>query len=57
MLQVIKSVLAAFFGVQSEKNRQRDFQQSSPLPYILVGLVLAGVFVVLVWLMARWAAG
>ncbi|MBE0507835.1 MAG: DUF2970 domain-containing protein [Marinospirillum sp.] len=56
MLQVIKSVLAAFFGVQSEKNRQRDFQQSSPLPYILVGLVLAGVFVVLVWLAARWAA-
>lgn len=56
MLQVIKSVLAAFFGVQSEKNRQRDFQQSSPLPYILVGLVLAGVFVVLVWLVARWAA-
>jgi hypothetical protein len=57
MLQVIKSVLAAFFGVQSEKNRQRDFQQSSPLPYILVGLVLAGVFVLLVWLVARWAAG
>lgn len=57
MLQVIKSVLAAFFGVQSEKNRQRDFQQSSPLPYVLAGLLLAGVFVLLVWLMARWAAG
>ncbi|WP_041421866.1 DUF2970 domain-containing protein [Shewanella sediminis] len=35
------STLAAFFGVQSEKNRKRDFQASSPLPFIIMGIVLA----------------
>ncbi|SFX30449.1 DUF2970 domain-containing protein [Marinospirillum alkaliphilum] len=56
MLRALQAVLAAFFGVQSERNRQRDFQQSSPWPYILAGLFMAGVFVVLVLLVARWAA-
>ncbi|RTR36460.1 DUF2970 domain-containing protein [Shewanella canadensis] len=35
------STLAAFFGVQSEQNRKRDFQTSSPLPFIIMGIVLA----------------
>ena len=29
LLQVAQSVLAAFFGVQSERNRQRDFEHGS----------------------------
>ncbi|RTR30196.1 DUF2970 domain-containing protein [Shewanella atlantica] len=35
------STLAAFFGVQSEQNRKRDFQTNSPLPFIIMGIVLA----------------
>ncbi|MPY25829.1 DUF2970 domain-containing protein [Shewanella psychropiezotolerans] len=35
------STLAAFLGVQSEQNRQRDFQSSSPLPFIIMGIILA----------------
>ena len=39
-LSIILSVLAAFFGVQSEKNRARDFQHGRPIHYILVGLIM-----------------
>jgi uncharacterized membrane protein YidH (DUF202 family) len=44
--QVFHSTVAAFFGVQTAKNRQKDFQTNSPLPYIAMGLVLAIVLVV-----------
>ncbi len=46
ILEVVKSVLASFFGVQSEKNRQRDFQQGSPAQFIIVGLILTVLFIV-----------
>ncbi|CZF80353.1 MULTISPECIES: DUF2970 domain-containing protein [Grimontia] len=45
MADVVKSVFAAMFGVQSDKNRQRDFQQASMVPYIIVGFVFVAVFV------------
>ncbi|GEK45951.1 hypothetical protein HPA02_02340 [Bisbaumannia pacifica] len=56
MWQVIKSVLAAFFGVQKERQRRRDFEQGRPGHFILVGLVAAAVLVLLVVLLARLAA-
>jgi len=43
--QVVKSVLAGAFGVQSDKNYQQDFNQSSPMPYILVGIAFVVLFV------------
>lgn len=45
ILSTIFSVVAAFFGVQSESNRQRDFKHGSPLAFIIVGVVLAAVMV------------
>ncbi|SKA49076.1 Protein of unknown function [Enterovibrio nigricans DSM 22720] len=45
ILEIIKSVFAAMFGVQSDKNRQRDFQQASMVPYIVVGVVFVVLFV------------
>lgn len=44
-LSIFLSTLAAFVGVQSEKNRQRDFQQKSIVPFMLVGIVLAALFI------------
>ena len=41
LFQVIWSVIAALFGVQSGKNRERDFKQGKAGDYI-------GVFVVMV---------
>ncbi|MBC6904764.1 DUF2970 domain-containing protein [Saccharophagus sp. K07] len=43
--RVLLSTLAAFIGVQSERNRQADFQQSSILPFMIVGIILAGLFI------------
>lgn len=57
MWQVIRSVLAAFFGVQSERSRQQDFSRSSPWPFIITGVVAGILFVLLVVMVARWAAG
>ena len=43
--QVIKSVLAAAIGVQSEDNRQKDFEQGSLSTYIIAGLIFTVLFV------------
>jgi hypothetical protein len=44
--QTAKSVLAAFFGVQSPENRERDFRQGDPASFIIVGLIMTIVFMV-----------
>ncbi|MEX1220689.1 MAG: DUF2970 domain-containing protein [Idiomarina sp.] len=45
-MAVVLSVIAAFFGVQTERNRQRDFSAGKPIHYILIGVVLTVMFVV-----------
>lgn len=45
--QVTQSVLAAFFGVQSERNRQRDFTRGKPIHYVVIGLAATAFFVLL----------
>lgn len=49
LLQVVGSVLAAAFGVQSEKNRQRDFQHGNVATFISVGVVATILFVLLIY--------
>jgi hypothetical protein len=44
--QVIKSVLAAFIGVQSEANRKKDFESGSLSAYVIAGLIFTALFVV-----------
>ena len=46
---VLKSVVAAMFGVQSNKNRERDFTRGRPIHYVMVGLLVTVVFVLVVW--------
>lgn len=48
ILQTIKSVLAAFIGVQSDKNRQIDFEQGSLKAYIIAGLIFTVAFILLI---------
>ena len=43
--QVVASVMAAAIGVQSARNRERDFTHGNPLVYIVAGLVFTVVFV------------
>lgn len=47
VLEVMKSVLAAFIGVQSNDNRKKDFSGGSLLPYIVVGIIFTVAFVAL----------
>ena len=45
LLQIVGSVLAAAFGVQSDANRQRDFTQGSAKTYIIAGLIFTILFI------------
>ena len=44
---MLQSVLAAAFGVQSGKNRSRDFSRGKPSHFLLLGVLFTGVFVLL----------
>ncbi|WP_163557513.1 DUF2970 domain-containing protein [Halomonas sp. NO4] len=56
MWGVIKSVLAAFFGVQKEGQRRQDFEQGRPVPFLVAGVLMALVLVGLVALVAVLAS-
>ena len=45
ILHVIKSVIAAGIGVQSNKNREIDFQHGSLPSYIVVGFIATILFI------------
>ncbi|HKJ87550.1 MAG TPA: DUF2970 domain-containing protein [Gammaproteobacteria bacterium] len=49
LAQVLGSVLAAMFGVQSRRNQERDFGSGRAMPYIVIGLVMTLLFVLGVW--------
>ncbi|MNM75097.1 hypothetical protein D3C81_868700 [compost metagenome] len=51
--QMLQSVLAAAFGVQSGKNRARDFSRGKPSHFILLGLLFTGVFILLLYSVVR----
>ncbi|HEY9050626.1 MAG TPA: DUF2970 domain-containing protein [Gammaproteobacteria bacterium] len=48
-LNVLQSTLAAAFGVQSEKNRQRDFTHGKASTFIIAGIIFVTVFVLSVY--------
>jgi hypothetical protein len=50
LINTVKSVAAAFFGVQSNKNRERDFSQGKLSHFIIVGII--GVFIFIAILIA-----
>ncbi|RKF21562.1 DUF2970 domain-containing protein [Alginatibacterium sediminis] len=39
-MSIVKSVLGALFGVQSEKTREHDFKQQRARDFIIVGVIL-----------------
>lgn len=53
-IQIIASAISAGFGVQSNKNRARDFKYGKPHHYILAGLILVPVFVLLLLALVHW---
>jgi len=45
IFSIIKSVLSAMIGIQSDENRERDFSKGKIGNYIFVGIVMVAIFV------------
>ncbi|MGQ0658759.1 MAG: DUF2970 domain-containing protein [Chromatiales bacterium] len=50
---VLGSAFAAAFGVQSSRNRERDFSRGSPSRYVLAGLAGTILFVLVMYAVVR----
>lgn len=44
-LDVMKSVGAAMIGVQSQKNRERDFKKGKASHFIIAGIIFTIIFI------------
>ncbi|GGC11268.1 hypothetical protein GCM10011352_42240 [Marinobacterium zhoushanense] len=53
--RTLLGVLAGFFGVRSESARERDFKEGRALHFVVIGVVMAVVFVIFVIVLVRWA--
>ncbi len=53
--QMLHSVLAAALGVQSQRNRARDFSRGKPSHFIVLGVLFTGLFVLLLVGLAKLA--
>ncbi|QKX18410.1 MULTISPECIES: DUF2970 domain-containing protein [Microbulbifer] len=51
--QVVLSTLAAAIGVQSNKNRERDFKGGSIKTYVAAGLIFTALFVITLVLVVK----
>ena len=49
LLDVLGSVLASMFGVQSNQKRVEDFTHGKPSQYVIIGLLVTVAFVLTVW--------
>ena len=52
--QMIGSALSAAIGVQSSKNRERDFARGKASHFIVIGVGFTAIFVVLMALLVRF---
>ena len=53
LLSVAASVMAAFFGVQSKENKERDFQHGNHKTFILVGAIITALFMLTLFLIVQ----
>ncbi|MDN3652848.1 DUF2970 domain-containing protein [Thalassotalea ponticola] len=51
--QLIGSLMAALIGVQSERNRQRDFYHGKASHFVIAGVIGVVIFVVLLLVVVR----
>lgn len=52
--QVLKAVFGAIVGVQSEQQRQQDFQTTTIWPYLVTGILAVVVFIGFLLLLVSW---
>jgi hypothetical protein len=51
--QTVASVLASFFGVQSSKNRERDFKHGKASHFIVIGLIATAALVLTIFVIVK----
>lgn len=51
---IAQSVGAAMIGVQSRKNRERDFTQGKPVHFLIGGVIGTLLFLLAVWLLVQY---
>lgn len=51
--QIVMSTLAAAFGVQSNKNRERDFTGGNIYTYIAAGIIFTVAFVIIMIIIVK----
>lgn len=56
MWSVVKSVLGALLGVQSNQKREEDFSSGRPAAYLVTGVVITLLFVLVLVFLAMFAA-
>ena len=52
--QTLLSVASAFIGVQSDKNRQRDFTKGKPSHFIIAGVLSVILFITILIAVVSW---
>lgn len=56
MWSIVRSVLAALIGVQKNQRREEDFTSGRPAAFIITGIVITLIFVLLLMMLANYAA-
>ena len=51
---VMQSVGAAMLGVQSSKNKERDFTHGKPIHFIVGGVIGTLIFLLCIWLLVKY---
>lgn len=51
--EMLQSVLSAALGVQSGKNRSRDFSRGKPSHFIILGVLFTAVFVLVIFAVVK----
>jgi hypothetical protein len=53
-VKIIQSTLAAAIGVQSKKNRERDFEEGNAGAFIAAGIIFTVLFIATVLGVVQW---
>lgn len=53
LLDTLKSVLWGMFGVQSARNRERDFTRGKPMHFVVIALLVTTLFILGIALVVR----
>ena len=57
LFQLMGSVLAAMFGVQTNERRARDFSRGKLSHFVMIGFLFTALFVLAVWGVVKLVIG